>query len=266
MERLTDKSYWDNSYGKQPKLEPITVRGFVNFMTAQQMKILESAGLDRKNVMEIGGGGSQWLPYLSLKYPLSKFVALDYSKAGCDLILDYAKRKNLDNLDALCGDFFGTFPSLQKFDVVYSRGVVEHFTNLAETLTAFRQFVTPSGILVTSIPNMCGLPGLLTRLLNKKVFDIHVAHDKNSLIKGHRDAGFEILKAGYLGSTDFRVLSSCFEKQEGWKWKLYILLTRISTAMWLFEYSIFKLPTSKYFSPFVYVVARKADKQASITT
>ena len=257
MGRLTDKTYWDTGYESRPELQPVAVQGFTNFMAAQLANLIESPGLSGNRIMEIGGGGSQWLAYLARKYPQSKFVALDYSRTGCDIIVNYANKHKLDNLDVLCADFSSVTPSLQKFDVVYSNGVVEHFSNLKETLSLFREFVVPGGTLITTIPNMRGLPGLLTRLFNKKIYEIHVAHDENSLVKGHREAGFEILKSGYLGSTDFRVLSSCFENNKGWKWKLYILLTRISTAMWLFECHLFKLPTSKLLSPFVYVVARK---------
>lgn len=257
MSRLTETSYWDATYTARSALQPVEVTGYRNLSAAQVLEIIESVGLDNKRILEVGGGGSAWLAYFAAHYPDSEFTALDYSEEGCALLRDYATERGLKNIHTVCADMFDPEPSPRKFDLVYSQGVVEHFTDLAGTMVALQKFLTNEGRLVTLIPNMAGVLGVLTRKLNRAVYDIHVPHDLESFVNGHKSAGLEVLAAGYLGSTNFGVLSSCFECQSGIKWQLYKQLSRLSKALWAFEEKAFQLPSSRMFSPYIYAISKK---------
>ena len=85
---------------------------------------------------------------------------------------------------------------------------------------------------------------------------MHNPHDWNSFLEGHRKAGLTVISGGYLGSGNFGVLSSCFKKHEGLSWHTYVLLTRLSKAVWLLESKLGDLPGSRMFSPHIYAISR----------
>ncbi len=85
----------------------------------------------------------------------------------------------------------------------------------------------------TLIPNMAGFIGVLTRLFNLGVYEMHNPHDLVSFLEGHRKAGMAVLSGGYLGSTNFGMLSSCFNERRGLSWHAYVLLTWLLTIEYL---------------------------------
>lgn len=256
MNRLTDEIYWSNGYRKRKSIVPVSITKSVNYCNLKLFERLNAQNLADKRVLELGGGGSSWLAYLASRFPSSKFVGLDYSEAGCKLLKDYADEHGLNNLDYRCMDFFEDDSSLGMFDLVYSLGVVEHFVDLVRILARFKSFVAPNGIMMTVVPNMAGVIGQLTRLYNKGIYDIHVPYDLAALVQGHRDAGMIVEDCGYICSSNFGVLSSCFTDQRGFGYSTYKWLSRLSKLLWLFESKCFDLPKTAYWSPQLYVKAR----------
>ena len=259
MAGLTEKTYWDNSYEARGCLEPVQTSGYKNYCYLKILDVISKIGLQKKNVLEIGGGGSGWIARLAIEYPESTFTALDYSDAGCKFLEDFSRENDLKNIKVICDDFFNVRQCEGKYDLVYSQGVVEHFENLPDVMKAFKGFLGTDGRMVTIIPNMSGLNGWLTKLFNKAVFDIHVPHTKESFKAGHVAAGLEIIEYGYLCSNNFGVLSSCFADQSGVKFFLYKQLTRVSKVVWWFESKFFAFPAGRLFSPYIYAVAKKGE-------
>jgi len=56
------------------------------------------------------------------------------------------------------------------FDVVCSFGVLEHFEDSVNTINAFKKFLKPGGILITTVPYLKGATGILQKIMNKPVF------------------------------------------------------------------------------------------------
>jgi len=50
---------------------------------------------------------------------------------------------------------------------------------------------------------MVGFNGLIQKLANRPIFDIHVPLDLDALVKAHELVGFEILERGYFLSVHF---------------------------------------------------------------
>lgn len=258
MSRLTDEIYWSEGYRKRGAIEPVSVEGDLNRCNRQLFALLEAQGLDRKDVLEIGGGGSAWLGFLAGRFPSSTFTGLDYSEAGCRLLQDHARAHGLTNLLHICADFAEPpEASIRRYDLVYSLGVAEHFADLAGTLAHFRRLLAPGATLVTVIPNMAGVIGSLTRLYNRRIYDLHVPYDRNALVAAHVEAGLAIMDSGYVCSTNFGVLSSCFDEPRGLGFATYKWLSRVSKLAWMCESRFGDLPKTPWLAPYIHVVARE---------
>lgn len=257
MSSLTKNEDWNDGYqrrGEMPELK-FGWRDHLNGLIAAR---IEGIGLDGSSMLEIGAGDSQWLPYLAAKYPTARFAGLDYSVAGCErLAARSARLGNGAKIEVHQQDLFAeTSPLHSQFRIVTSFGVVEHFTDLSHVLKAKRRYATEDGILFTLIPNMAGSIGRITKALDRTVYESHNPHDLASFIDGHKHAGLRVISAGYLGSSNFGVLSSCFRKPGGIAWEAYVLLTRLSKAGWFYESRGGHLPVSKLFSPYIYVISK----------
>lgn len=267
MNNLSQQKYWDDGYRLLDRGESLPDLDDFRFLPERRcVEAIESVGLKGKRVLELGAGDSDILLLLSRRWQsVSNFVGLDYSSTGCASLTRRAGAAGLD-VTVVNADMFSAPEELIKeFDVVYSIGLVEHFLNLAEVLGATSRFVAPGGTIVTIIPNMSGAIGKLTKRLNRAVYEIHNPHNLLSFLEGHARAGLEVLRAGYLCSTNFGVLSSCFDTSNARGWRVYVSLSRLSKALWLFESRIAELPKSAFLSPYIFAVSRtKADALSEV--
>jgi hypothetical protein len=116
-------------------------------------------------------------------------------------------------------------------------------------------FLAPRGQMLTIIPNMAGLLGTLARRYNRAVYDAHVPHDRRSFIDGHVEAGLVVEASGYVCSTNFGMLSSCFGSESDRGWQTSLWLSRFSKAAWFFESRVTELPHTAWLSPYIYAVS-----------
>lgn len=86
MQKLTDGSYWEDTYARRKSGLSFNVEGFRGHVDRLILKKLLEAGLENKRILEIGAGDSAWLPYLARRFPSSQFVGVDYSLTGCALL------------------------------------------------------------------------------------------------------------------------------------------------------------------------------------
>lgn len=257
MSNLTNKESWDQGYILRDDIVDLELgwRDYINNLIVEK---IENIGLDGKNVLEIGAGDSKWLPYFACKYPGSRFSGLDYSSVGCEKLVARAVAiSNIATIDVYHEDMFALNSALHgAFDLVLSFGVVEHFTDLSHALLAKRKYLKKNGMMFSLIPNMAGSMGYLAKSFNRNIYDMHNPHDFDSFFDGHCMAGLKVISGGYLGAINFGVLSSCFEDREGFSWHAYVFLTRLSKVIGLFESKVGALPSSRLFSPYIYIVSQ----------
>lgn len=259
MEKLTDKTYWEGTYSRRKNHLSLSVDGFVNYSNRLILsKLLEMDMKKNKRVLEIGAGDSVWLPYLAGRFPSSQFVGVDYSENGCALLSERANSAGV-SIDVVDEDMFVQNSRLHgAFDIAISFGVVEHFDNLGLVLAAKKRYLKRGGVMFTLIPNLAGVMGPLVRIWNREVYDKHNPHDWISFLRGHQQAGLEVISGGYVGSSDFGVLSSCFPERRGLQWQMSRVLVAASLATWWIEEKVGNLPSSKIFSPYIYAISQEA--------
>lgn len=154
-------------------------------------------------VLELGCGASAWLPYLALRKGC-RVTGLDYEPSAVELTLANMRGANAAG-DVLCRDAFATADNIDlvgRFDMIYSRGLFEHFADVVTCLRAVSPYLRRDGVILTMVPNLQGLNWALQRFGDIRVLETHVIYDVDLLRRRHEEAGFTTLFAGYLGFYD----------------------------------------------------------------
>jgi 2-polyprenyl-3-methyl-5-hydroxy-6-metoxy-1,4-benzoquinol methylase len=260
--KLSTQSYWDEvlSSAKLPRVN--SSRSYLYSITMKFAdKILSNENF--KTFFEVGCGSSGWLPYFAGKYGY-RVSGLDYSDIGCQLATKNLEMLNIDHDEILCRDFFLPDPTNgKKFDVVFSYGVIEHFSNPDDIIGIFKNFLNENGVMITLVPNFTGLNGKLTKLFMRDVYDIHNPINAKQLSSLHTSNSMTVLKNGYAGIFSLGVMpliksNHWLFKKDTVRRKFFLALFNIADKIMgkIFKILPFDIP-SKYFSPYVICIARK---------
>ena len=152
--------------------------------------------------IEIGGTPGAYLSYVHRTFGYH-VTCLDYSERGCA-----ATRENF----ALLGvpgvvrhaDLFADHLDLPTFDLVYSLGLIEHFTDLAGVVERHVRLVKPGGWLLLGVPDFLGINGWFLRRLGPRVY---AQHQMETMKLGNwesleRRFGLTTLFKGYVGGFE----------------------------------------------------------------
>jgi len=205
-------------------------------------------------VLEAGCADSLVLPYLSGRH---RVAGVDYSDTGCDRL-----RARLKDADIECCDLFKPSARLiGKHDAAVSFGLVEHFSDTATVVRAIAALVKPDGAILTVIPNMRGMTGFVQNAVAPSIYRVHVPLSIDELVKGHEDAGLNVIEANYLLPVGFGVVNynepNIGSLRRFSNRAIGFVLARLSWGAWFIDNRIGKLPKSDRFSPFVYCIARR---------
>jgi 2-polyprenyl-3-methyl-5-hydroxy-6-metoxy-1,4-benzoquinol methylase len=152
---LTDKEVWENYYKGKNTFN--TVNKFINrnFFDAEIIGIKNQylKSNTPKKLIEMGAGGSEWLPYFAKKHRHTVY-GIDYLQIGCDIAEEKLIKEGIKEFEIYCGDFYEFYRQLsEKMDFVVSFGVVEHFDPPSKVLKAFGNYIKDDGIMITTCPN-----------------------------------------------------------------------------------------------------------------
>ncbi len=200
---LTDELYWDKVWNfnsdHATEAAPSVERG----PTTEWIDASIGAHLrPGRRFLEIGVGGSPWLAHVAEKYGAEAW-GIDFSRPGLELAAR-AVTKDRHLVRLIEGDVFdrSKLPSAA-FDVVYSGGFVEHFPSPQPLMERLAELLTPGGVLVTAVPNLCGLNGALQKLVDVETFERHVVISPARLDAAHASGGMVPVKpASFLGVLD----------------------------------------------------------------
>ena len=255
------KQYWDKTWGTHnipkgvnPQNEGIpnyVNRSFHNYFS----KLFSNVTTQGKKVLEIGCARSVWLPYFAKEFGF-KIYGIDYSEIGYQQAMQILSNEGVEGR-IICADFYVPPGSLLKaFDVVVSFGVLEHFKDTTACISAFSKFLKPGGLLITNIPNLCGLNGLIQKMINRPIFDIHVPLNRNALMQAHRINGLRVISCDYFLFVNLGVLN--FENlRGGLVYKAARLRSWINEVVWIFERAVPGLKPNPWSSPYINCVAVK---------
>jgi 2-polyprenyl-3-methyl-5-hydroxy-6-metoxy-1,4-benzoquinol methylase len=256
------KHYWDKTWGTYDMPKEVNPRdgGLPNHINRRFheyfCQIFSDANTQGKTILEIGCARSVWLPYFSKEFGFN-VTGIDYSEIGCQQAMQVLSKAEVKG-EIVCADFFSAPGSMLKaFDVVVSFGVLEHFQDTAACVAAFSKFLKPGGLLITNIPNLCGLNGLIQKQINRPVFDIHVPLDKQSLVRFHQMNGLRVISCDYflfmnLGVLNFQNLKGSFIYTGAVR-----LRSLINIIAWILEEAIPLLKSNRWSSPYINCASTK---------
>lgn len=179
---ITDVRHWDSVWNSTRR---VPAASSLNYYDSRLAELFSSVSKPGDRVLEVGCGGSRWLAYFCEERRCESW-GVDYSRAGLRLTAALSRDPILVE-----GDFFdqALLPS-EHFDLVYSLGFIEHFTELSSPLRRAYTLMRPGGRIVTLVPNFVGLYGWMQRAVSPDIFRKHVVVTPGMLDEAHVRAGF----------------------------------------------------------------------------
>lgn len=214
-------------------------------------------------LLEIGCGDSIFLPYLARATNADVVAGLDYEPTGCDLTSRRLEAAGVSG-KVHCGDVFEIQASdIGQFDLVYSLGVVEHFSDTAHVIEAVKKFVRPGGCLVTTVPNLRSIHGVLSWIWQPSLLAKHVMLKPEDLEEALRLSGFQGVHTGFAGLFSLRIVG--WDREHRWprlQQRLVPLVRRMLTRIdhwWLNgEDRMRGLPV---FAPYLFAVGDRPESE-----
>lgn len=234
MTKLTDKNHWNklhkNMHSKKKhnsKTEKIKLifkrilgRRLIeytksypkyklwNCLFAKHLKLKK--GL---KVVEIGSAPGHFITSFSNVYS-SEPYGIEYSDSGVELNRKVFSENNYDPDNVIKSDFFNEVLHTkyhEHFDIVISRGFIEHFDNPEEVIEKHINLLKANGYLIVSIPTFEGVNYLISKLAYGGIYK---GHNPNIMkAKSFNQAFFKIENidiqyCGYYGCIDFKLYTT----------------------------------------------------------
>ena len=202
---LTTPQFWDDHYGTDCRKHypSILSRADVELARGMEPFLREKFG---GTLFEVGCGNSYWLPYFARKYSF-RVSGLDFSKERLIQADMNLSRHNLHVGDLIWGDILDGPQTPNKFDVVCSFGVIEHFSDPSRVLSILSSYLEPDGILITTVPCRKEFFGKASRSINRTVAEGYLELNLEDVIGFHNAAGLEIVHKTYFRWMDFGVIN-----------------------------------------------------------
>jgi len=260
---LTQARYWDNVWADHTIPSPLDpfqkgLNGVVPRTCHRYFQALFQA-LDVKPgdlMLEAGCGGSIYPPYFRRHFGLVT-EGLDNSEVACSLSEAIAEKCAIPATIVLGDALHPPQYMLGRYRVIVSFGLAEHFRPTTAIVAGLAAMLQPSGYLITHVPNMHGLVGLLQRLANPPVYDMHVPLSPRELAEAHSACGLDVLDARHLLTACFSVINFSGPGSRIPPSIALRLASWVTKSIWILEGLAFPRIPNGLTSPYVCVVARK---------
>lgn len=202
-ERLTSKSYWDKLHDSRSSRPHLSYSDHHPNVQALQ-PFFEKYLIPTSSFFEIGCGSSAWLDYLSARYNIVPY-GIDYCPTGVSNIRQVLSRiPTFKNSQIICDDFL-VYKPVSQYDVVFSYGVFEHFESTSTCYSIASQYLKPHSVLITLVPNLSGLSGLILKYIFPDIYSYHKVLSPSDLISASLPAGLLTASCSYIGVCNLSV-------------------------------------------------------------
>lgn len=146
---LTSKKYWQDYYQEASEDKEMITRicgAYDNFWEL----LVKSCAEPPKSIVEIGAFPGRYLAYLSSRYNLQA-TGLDFNPDE-EKFARAMQAMGVNDYNYICTDFLQHTP-MPEYDLVFSNGFIEHFTNYTEVLDKHAAYLKKGGAMMVMIPN-----------------------------------------------------------------------------------------------------------------
>ena len=250
---LTQEKYWSEVWSSARLELPLADPERVEYLEQEYHRFFQgSLAVRASSLLEVGCGSSKWMPYFARTFGY-KVTGIDYSRIGCSQASELLRRAGVTG-DVLYRDALAeNHDLLERFDIVISLGLVEHFADTSEITASLARFVRPGGLLISASPNLSGIVGWAQLIFNRPVYDGHLPFTLQHPEEAHRRSGLVVQRAAYLGGLDFHQVNLLGTRGRV-KWLASRLLMRLSRIGWKAPFSC---PRNRLWSSGMAVIASK---------
>ena len=221
MARLTDEQFWNEGYettsrslGRRMRRVLLGVARRVLSSNTYSEYHLWRRMLPRylseakgKRAIEIGSAPGDFLVRLFHTFGVIPY-GVDYAETGVALNRKTFLANGLNPEQVIHADFFsdGFLDQFRhRFDIVISRGFIEHFSDPKEVVRRHAELLGPGGLLLINIPNVRGINLRLQSWLRPEVIPLHNLEimDLKSFHSLFDVEGLESHFCGYQGMFDW---------------------------------------------------------------
>lgn len=258
--------YWDNTWRELSlpdrwKIDSNVIRYYVErtlFSWICETLIKYKKIGPNIRLVEVGCARSQILPLLAKRLKVS-VTGIDYSPHGCEQAILMLKREGVKG-EVHCLDIF-SIPDIfiESFDVVFSFGLIEHFSDTKRIVEALAKLLKRDGLIISIIPNMYGTVGFFQKIFNRDIYNIHMKLRPAEIRAAHEAVGLRVIQSQYFISTNYGVINIGIPTKKDLTWWMKkitsAILVRLSMGIWSIENIFGSFPVTRYFSPYVNCVA-----------
>lgn len=207
--RLTDRDYWIHSYSDQ-MLERQGDSHSINLFIRKHVP-----PVTQKRCLELGSFPGPFLCTLGdLGYELN---GVDFHPDNATRLPAWLKGQGYETGEFKVDDIFN-IPKEEKYDLVCSFGLIEHFSNYKDVIEIHADLLKPGGILLITTPNMrLGMQRFFREILDKGNLKAHYLPSMKPAVWAEilKENGFTVKYKGYFGNFGFWVEDP--KGKRGWR-------------------------------------------------
>lgn len=164
----TSVNHWNGAWASSPRMR---LPSGLNVSTLNLQRLLKRYVYPGAQFLEIGFAPGKILAWTG-KVLGAQVAGLDYSPPGCEWARKLFWKLGISG-DLRCENAFATSFERDKFDIVFSAGVIEHFDDPKGIVDVHVRLVKPGGRAIMAVPNFAGLRGRLLKLIDPASVPLH---------------------------------------------------------------------------------------------
>lgn len=165
---MTTQQYWEQVHAGQPRMR---LPSLLVAATRNLQRLLSAHIRPGMDVLEIGFAPGKQLAHVARVFK-ANVTGLDFSLQGVSFAKTMFSRLGIP-ADLRCEDVFASTLASNRFDFVYSVGLIEHFDDPRPLVRRHVEFLKPGGTALILIPNYRDLYGRLQQYFDPDNLTIH---------------------------------------------------------------------------------------------
>jgi len=187
MKKLTEQKYWESKYKSnesglthnayKSNLPHVIERLLVPYMHSNQINLITENISVKENskIVEIGSAPGYFVCELAEILKIEPY-GVEYSENGAKVNREVFKMHGFNEENVIYADFFSEdFLKRHEnfFDIVISRGFIEHFDSPENAVSAHLRILKKNGYIAVIVPNKTGINRFLSLFFNKDSLHMH---------------------------------------------------------------------------------------------